>query len=96
MQQTNATPHGGEDTLRTRYGLAVHGTRQGRVLQGRGYGHRPFLASTPASSTNRGHTRWLTLRVGGKRTFKTTRFLALVTAYGRPRRPKGLRDLNYD
>ena len=38
----------------------------------------------------------LTLRVGGKRTFKMTRFFALVTAYGRPRRPKGLRDRNYD
>ena len=50
-QQSTTTPHGGEDTLRTRYGLAGRGPRQGRVLPGRGYGHRPFLARTPASST---------------------------------------------
>ena len=49
--QANATPHSGEDTLRTRYSLAGRGMRQGRVLPGHGYGHRPFLARTPASST---------------------------------------------
>ena len=51
MEQTNATPHSGELTLQTRYGLAGHGMRQGRVLHGHGLGRGRHWARTPASST---------------------------------------------